>query len=84
MSIHNFPREMQEARFPNVSTTPVKIIVLEDGNALWAYGDTLPAEGTSGYAPSCLFLDTNAGADATLTSNEGTGDSSHFLAHATD
>lgn len=49
---------------------------------LFAAGTTVPADATAGYAPGCLFLDTDASAGSTLWVNNGTATSSAFDAVA--
>jgi len=51
------------------------------GTTLVAFdaGDTVPVDATSGFAPSCLFLDTNATTvDARIYINGGTAASCNF------
>ncbi len=52
----------------------------EKGDILQAYGTTVPADASSGYAPGCLFLDTDASAGSQWFINEGTLASSDFNA----
>lgn len=40
--------------------TALNVIAQDElGNALIVFGTTQPTDGTSGYAPSCLFLKSN-------------------------
>ena len=48
-----------------------------------AIGTTVPADATQGYAPGCVFLDTDASAGSTLWVNNGTLASSAFDALST-
>jgi len=45
---------------------------------LFAAGTTVPADATTGYAPGCIFLDTDASAGAQLWINQGTAASCLF------
>lgn len=45
---------------------------------LHAYGTTVPADGTQGYATGCLFSQTDGGAGTALYCNEGTFASCDF------
>lgn len=55
-------------------------VVLADnlGYALFAYGTSVPADGTAGYQKGCLYLDTDAAAGSILYCNEGTSASCDF------
>lgn len=46
---------------------------------VFAEGTTVPTDGTSGYAPGCLFLDVDAAAGANLFVNNGTTTSCLFM-----
>jgi len=61
--------------FPDPSTTVVVTAKTDNGNALQAYGDTVPMASDAGYHPGCLFLDTNG---AALYVNEGDADTCDF------
>jgi hypothetical protein len=43
-----------------------------------AMGDTVPADGTDGYSPGCLFFHTDGGDNSSLYVNEGTSSSCDF------
>jgi hypothetical protein len=43
-----------------------------------AYGTTVPADATVGYAIGCLFIHTDGGAGTALYCNEGTAASADF------
>lgn len=45
-----------------------------------AYGDTVPTDGSTGYATGCIFRKTDGGAGTSLYVNEGTLTSSDFNA----
>lgn len=45
---------------------------------LQASGDTVPADGTAGYATGCLFQHTDGGSGTALYVNEGTAASCNF------
>lgn len=47
-----------------------------------AYGDTVPADTSAGYATGCLFHHTDGGAGTSLYVNEGTNTSCDFNALA--
>lgn len=44
----------------------------------FARGTTVPADGSTGYAKGCLFIDTDAAAGSILFCNEGTFAASDF------
>lgn len=46
-----------------------------------AYGDTVPSNGAPGFAPGCLFQDTNASGVASWYRNDGTAASADFNLH---
>ena len=48
------------------------------GHAVLASGNTVPADGASGYAKGCLFRDVNAAAGSILFCNEGDETSCDF------
>ena len=45
---------------------------------LFAAGTTVPTDAAAGYAPGCIFQDTDASADAVLFVNQGTATSCNF------
>ena len=60
---------------------PAGAIVREPNvGALFARGTTVPTDGTVGFAPGCIFLDTNATAGGQVFVNEGTYASCDFNA----
>jgi len=82
---------MNGVPFPAPSSTVVKVINVHNINrakhsgssvCLFAYGSSLPS-GVSGYLSSCMFLDTDAAADAQFLINEGTLSSCNFVAQTT-
>lgn len=60
----------------------VDSVILTDGagNALFAFGTTVPTDADSGYATGCLYADTNGGDATSLFVNEGTSASCNFNA----
>ena len=92
MSIENVSAEMSKGCFPAPSSTVVKIVnvytpaTARNGGSrkacLFAYGTSVPS-GVVGYLSSCIFLDTDAAADAQLLVNEGTLSSCSFVAQTT-
>jgi hypothetical protein len=54
------------------------LITVPGVGIMLAYGNTHPADGATGYAPGCLFLDQNASAGSILLCNEGTSASADF------
>ena len=52
----------------------------DEGGYLIASGETVPANGSTGYATGCLFLKTNGGDGTALWCNEGDYSSSDFTA----
>ena len=57
-------------------------VILTDGsgNALFAFGTTVPTDGDTGYATGCLYSDTNGGDATSLYVNEGSTSSCDFNA----
>lgn len=53
------------------------------GHLLFA-GDTVPSDGTAGYAPGCLFLHVDGGNNSAIYVNEGTKASADFNLVAVD
>ena len=47
-------------------------------HVLLAFGNTVPADGRTGYATGCLFIHTDGGAGTALYCNEGTVTSADF------
>ena len=45
---------------------------------LFASGTTVPTDATTGFAPGCIFIDTDAAANSTVYINEGTATSCAF------
>lgn len=91
MSINNVENELRQGAFPAPSTTVVKVINVRNNATarhsgstacLFAYGTSVPSS-VSGYLSSCLFLDTDAAADAQLLINEGTLSVCNFVAQTT-
>jgi len=66
--------------FPDPSTLAVVTAKTDNGNALQAYGDTVPTASEAGYHPGCTFQDTSA---AKLYINEGDADTCDFQAVTT-
>ena len=57
-------------------------VILTDGsgNALFAFGTTVPTDADSGYATGCLYSDTDGGDGTSLYVNEGSSTSCNFNA----
>ncbi len=54
-------------------------VIYEAGYGIvFDFGNTLPVNGSVGYAPGCIFIVTNGAAGSQLYLNEGTHDSSLF------
>jgi len=64
---------------PAASATVRAIYTIEDG-ILIAYGNTVPADATAGYAIGCIFIHTDGGDATALYVNEGTASSCNFNA----
>jgi hypothetical protein len=62
---------------PGSSATVQVVWKTEEGIAK-AYGDTVPTDGSSGYAPGCIFRHDDGAGGAMLYLNEGTATSSDF------
>ena len=56
------------------------IVSIPNVGILDAYGDTVPADATTGYATGCLFRHTDGGDGTALYVNEGTLASADFNA----
>lgn len=57
-----------------------RVEIIPGVGILRAWGDTVPADGTAGYATGCIFHHTDGGANTALYVNEGTIDSCDFNA----
>lgn len=68
---------LQNTLFPAATTTPQTLRKSADG-ILLAYGKAVPADGDGGYAPGCIFIDTNGTASNVLYTNDGTATSANF------
>lgn len=75
MSGHNLQRDVRE-HFQLVEEG------FKDHNDEYWFvrGTTVPSDGATGYAPGCLFIKSDGGADTTLYVNEGTAASADFNA----
>jgi hypothetical protein len=70
--------ERQESRpLPAGTATARTIFATEDG-ILFCYGTTKPTDATAGYAPGCIFIDTDASSSAFVYINEGSVTSCSF------
>jgi len=83
MSQGNVAYEMQNGiPFPLPSATVVKVINVADATygsvCLFAYGNTVPTDGSSGYGIGCLFLHTDGDDGSALYVNEDTTASCDF------
>lgn len=54
------------------------LLKADNGDIVFAYGTTVPADGGLGYATGCLFLHTDGGAGTALYVNEGSRTSCDF------
>lgn len=63
-----------------VNSVSITVLLADpSGNILFAQGTTVPTDGSSGYAKSCLFIDTDvATGTGSLYLNKGTTTSSQF------
>lgn len=68
---------LQNTLFPAATTTPQTLRKSSDG-ILSCYGKSVPADGDSGYAPGCIFIDINGSASNVLYINDGTATSADF------
>lgn len=55
-----------------------EILVDKDGKTMFATGVTVPTDGDAGYAKGCIFVDTDASANAVFFVNEGSATSADF------
>jgi hypothetical protein len=62
----------------NLHTADGEIAKAPGAGVLIAYGNSVPADGSVGYATGCLFLHTDGGAGTALYVNEGTNESCNF------
>jgi len=67
----------------NFGGNPVEVMTMPNDGTLLAVGKTVPANGSKGYAPGCLFIVVDPSAGANLYVNDGTKDSSLFKAVTT-
>lgn len=67
---------------PGGHNTGIKMLnaVNEDGNVIFAGGNTVPTDTGAGYATGCLFLHFDGGDGTALYVNEGTATSCDFNA----
>src|SRR5207302_6420926 len=65
-------------RFNKAQYAPDIIIENGIGQALLAASTTVPADATAGYAPGCIYYDTDATVGSQVWINEGTASSSVF------
>ena len=63
---------------PLTLADPTGVIVESGEGILIAYGDTVPADASTGYSTGCLFIHTDGGAGTALYVNEGTKASANF------
>jgi hypothetical protein len=78
MSTEHF-RHQNMIPSPAASAAVVTMWATEDG-ILQAYGNTVPADETAGYAIGCVFHHTDGGDGTALYVNEGTATSCNFNA----
>lgn len=53
---------------------------IEGNGKMFAWGTTVPTDGTAGYGPGCIFIDQNAAAGSQMFINEGSVTSCDFNA----
>lgn len=64
---------------PELKYAGAGVLAVDDsGNIVLAFGTTVPADASSGYATGCLFIHTDGGAGTALYCNEGSSTSSDF------
>ena len=73
MDLHNLYDGLRRAEMPETG----KILDSHGNGYLLAWGPTVPVDASVGYAPGCIFIDTNAAA-GTVYINGGTKASSDF------
>lgn len=73
---HNLPNQLEGTDFPS----NLAIFNRAGHGRMFGWGDTLPANGTTGWGKGAIFLDTNgAAADLLVFVNNGTTSSSTFV-----
>lgn len=70
----------QKVTVPTIGCDTERVVIDfdKDGGKILVHGTTVPADGVSGYAPGCFFIDEDGGQGATLFVNEGTLASANF------
>jgi hypothetical protein len=76
--MHNLADKLQRSKLPTPSSTPVKMLVDENGNCRWAYGTAVPTDTDTGYVTGCVFQHTDGGDNDAVYINEGTAASCDF------
>lgn len=73
---HNLPNQLEGSNFP----ADFAMLNIPGHGRMFGWGDTLPANGTTGWGKGAIFLDTNgAAADLLVFVNNGTTSSSTFV-----
>lgn len=72
----------QKITLPPLVSGEEQVMIEEQvgGPKVMARGATVPTDATAGYAPGCIFIQTDGGAATTLYINEGTLASCDFNA----
>lgn len=78
MSRANIMYELANAVMEPASGTPQVFLKDSAGNALFAYGNTVPTDTTAGYAVGCIFLHADGGVGTMIYCNEGSATSCDF------
>lgn len=60
------------------SSAAVRVIFATEDGIMLAYGTTVPSDAATGYAPGCLFIDTDGTTTSKLYCNIGTKASANF------
>lgn len=71
------------SRAPNLHTALGVIAETPNSGILLAYGTTVPADASTGYATGCLFIHTDGGENTAVYVNDGSKTSSDFNAMST-
>jgi hypothetical protein len=71
------------SRAPNLHTALGVIAETPNSGILLAYGTTVPADASAGYATGCLFIHTDGGENTAIYVNDGSKTSSDFNAMST-
>lgn len=77
MSQHNIQTELEQGRFQSTATKTAKLFNAPEGY-MFGFGNTVPTDADTGWAPGAIFIDTNAAEGALVYRNVGSVASCNF------